>query len=163
MRRALGAAAAAALMVLMLAPAAIATPPERLSLEFEQTLDIEAGDLCSFPVTITIEQEWQGINRYDADGNPIGYEFWVRGVDTLSAVRTLVSEPYTYHVAGIDADGPQMKATLAGVTEKIRLPDGTWYLAAGWFTYLDKDPFALYLNPDRGSMGDIEALCAALD
>lgn len=160
MRRALAAVAAAGLLVIAFSATASAVPPERVVFENVQTFSVDG--ICPFPVEITINQAWSGIDRYDASGNPLGFEFTVKGFDTFSAVHTLVSEPYTYHLAGLAAGGEMVKLNGVGVTEKFRLPDGRLFVAAGWISYLDKPIDFVGINPDHGSMGDMDALCDAL-
>lgn len=161
MRRLIMAVVAAALMAVTMAPAATAAPPEHFSYDFGDTYSVSS--LCTFDVTFSYQQHWDGINRYDADANPLGAEATAKGQDTFTANgKTLVSEPYTFHVAVMSDENGFTKYTTAGVIEKIRLPDGSLFLGAGWFTWLDKPDDFFGLNPDRGRSGDVEALCAAL-
>ncbi len=81
----------------------------------------------------------------------------VRERDTFTANgNTLVGEPFAYHMF---IAGDFSKIQITGIVEKIRLPDGTLFVSAGFVSFPD---YIFGLTPDRGASGDVNAFCAAL-
>ncbi len=158
-RRTMALALTAAVLGLMTAPATLAAPPIHEK-------DVESGtqvvtDLCPFPVTVGWTQASTPVFRFDADGNLIGIEVQIREQDTFTAAHTLVGEPFTFHVSyKLDADGNWVVMSYTGVMEKVVLPDGSMFVAAGIASFPDVE--FVVLTPDNGRQPNIDAFCAAL-
>ena len=122
-----------ALVLMLLAPAAIAAPPDRTP-PTAFTVDLDFGDTCAFPMTAHLVGFTHAITFLDADGDP------VRGFNggrlKVTFTRTDTGFSRTFSISGpthVAADG-----TIRGTgTWANPTLDGTWYLAAGNLTLDD--------------------------
>ncbi len=158
-RRMIALVSALAALLLTTAPAALAVRPVH---EVEpQSGTVVVHDICDFPVTVEYMQVGNGVFRFDGQGNLIGAEAEIREQDTFTAVHTLVSEPYTFHVSlKLDAGGDPVMPTYSGILLKVRLPDGSMFIAAGSLPFPEAE--FVILSPAHGHSPDIDAFCAAL-
>ncbi len=121
-------------------------------------------NLCAFPVTVSSVGHFRGIELSDKAGNYIATEWFGTEQDTFAANgKTLVSEPYTFHLAYRQTgDGVALQWFGAGPVNRIVLPDGSIFLSAGRIDFLNGDHPSFMMVPDVGKAGDMAAFCAAL-
>ncbi len=129
--------------------------------QYTDSVTVEISGVCALPFTIH-EDVWANETVNFAPDGSLLVAWTARVQDTFSANgKTLVGEPSTSRSTAIfDADGNLVGGSIAGLIEKIRLPDGTFFIAAG--RVLVPVPGGLNLAPDHGISGDVSALCAAL-
>jgi hypothetical protein len=85
--------------------------------------------------------------------------------DVFTANRvSLTGAPFSFTLDFYFApDGTVTKAKSVGVAEKIRLPDGTLFIVAGYLDVLTTPSGTeFFLSVTHGNPGDSAALCAAL-
>jgi hypothetical protein len=118
-------------------------------------------DWCAFPVEFTGTVRGHGRDFLDKNGHIFRGSYTNHEQDTFSANgRILIGEPYTYHLEAVfDANGNLTSVVGTGITEKIRLPDGSLFVGAGWYV---RPGAGVYLVPDKGNPGNMAAFCAAL-
>jgi hypothetical protein len=156
-------------VVVVLAAAVFASPAaaeKPVKFDMPETIIGVDTDLCPFPVTVVEHMDGSVIGWADDSGG------WIRGHDHIAEQdtfmangKTLVSLPYTENFHPYwDSSGNMTHGYRAGVVEKIRLPDGTMLINAGWndWIYHTGDVFVLY--PDKGysDPADAAKFCAAL-
>jgi hypothetical protein len=84
------------------------------------------------------------------------------GQDTFTANgNTLVGEPYRGTATFKFVDHELVEFTYVGVLEKVRLPDGSIFMAAGRIDLLLNEATFVF-NPDHGVARNQDAFCAAL-
>lgn len=129
--------------------------------EFSFVVQDIVPDFCAFPITITATATGHGRDFYDKDGNLFRGSFTIHEQDTFTANgKTLVGEPYAFHLENsYDSNGNYSSIVGTGITEKVRLPDGTLFVGAGWYI---RPGAGYYLTPDKGNSGNIAGFCAAL-
>jgi hypothetical protein len=163
-RRAMRAKAAFVAVLSLLAAAiaassASADQPLVFPYDATATTVFDAGVLCAFPVTVTGHTVGTATVFTNANGSPVT----VRGtdVDTVSANGiSLTSVPYhANYSAELESDGSLGPVTITGITEKVRLPDGTLFLTAGHSVI---PPDGGTVIPDNGATVNLDGLCAAL-
>jgi hypothetical protein len=141
---------------------ASAAPPERVGYDYSFG-GIVVADLCPFPVTVggvvAIDEK-----RFSADDGAISaIDRHSVEQDTFSANGlSLTGSPFTYNVFHpFDADGNNFHIYTDGVLERVPLPDGGVFVAAGRidFTGGGSD---FVLAPDHGAFVNLAGLCAAL-
>jgi len=82
--------------------------------------------------------------------------------DTFSANGvTLVGDPYSFYISLTWVDFEPVAYTLSGHLEKVRLPDGSIFMAAGRIDLLATEA-ELPLVPDHGVVKNQDAFCEAL-
>lgn len=156
------AAAICAVLAAAIVSNAAAAPPDRLGYEFSFD-GIVVADLCPFPVTVggvvTIDEK----RFFDNDGALTAIDRHSVERDTFSANgRSLTGSPFTYKLFHpFDADGNNFHVYTDGVLERVPLPDGGVFIAAGQvdFTGGGSD---FELAPDHGAFVNLTGLCAAL-
>jgi hypothetical protein len=139
--------------------AASADQPAVFPYDATQTAVFNAGDLCAFTVTVAGHTVGTATVFTDANGSRVS----VRGTDTdvLSANgKSLTSVPYhTNFTADLESDGSLGPVTITGITEKVRLPDGSLFMTAGQSLI---GPNGGTIIPDNGATVNLDGLCAAL-
>ncbi len=157
LRRLLGVASLVALLAVTAGPASAATTVDHYTVGDWSPEPIVVDGICDFTLTVTPHGWFTEVDRYDADGVWLGSQWTVRETDTFTANgKTLVGERYAFH-GSVTGDFSRLQIT--GIAEKVRLPDGTLFVSAGYVAF----PTWLFgLTPDRGAAGDVEAFCAAL-
>lgn len=141
--------------------AALAAEPVRGRYSFSGvSFVVRAGALCDFDVTVASpvgEVAWTAW----LDGDVlVRYHEHVVEQDAFSANgKSLTGEPFTFNIhLSFAESGELLESSAQGAIEKVRLPDGSWFIAAGRV-----DPFTGFaLIPDRGTTPDVAGLCAAL-
>jgi len=143
---------------LIASPAAAAAPVKQ---PFTKVASHEHVGQCTFDVHI--DQIFTGteIDFYDNSGNLYRADYHLVGQDTFTANgKTLVGTPFQANFQFVfDSGGNLTALILNGVWEKIRLPDGSLYVAAG-----RGDAFTnpLFISPNFGNPGNTAGFCAAL-
>lgn len=120
-------------------------------------------DLCSFPVTVIGTLDGYLTDHILSSG---GERLMFHGTETdvfTANGKTLTGLPYTFNIQIVtDAEGNVIRDASEGLVEHVPLPGGGEFFAAGrtdWM--LHPDAFTL-INPDRGRLGNVAELCAAL-
>jgi hypothetical protein len=121
-------------------------------------------DVCAFPVTVDGDSPFTEWDFFDENGTLIRIEIHATEQDTFSANgESLTGAPYTFDIRILfDSSGAITHAFFAGVVERVVLPDGSLFLAAGLVDFaVHGFPEAL-IAPDRGTSGNVDGFCAAL-
>jgi hypothetical protein len=154
--------------VLAAAGATVAAPPALANKPVFTAIDptpatFPVNALCGFPMELTGTQTGTIRTFTDANGNVVRLSAHVTETDILVANGvTLVGRPYTFDAeVRLDPAGNIVSAFGTGVVADFPLPSGGEYFAAGWVDEL-AHPNQFIVNPDRGKVGDVAALCAAL-
>jgi hypothetical protein len=145
---------------LAVASTAAATAPVRTHGELHNHYTLVG--VCDFPIAVDSYTSRDRIRFYDESGTPTMFILHDTEQDTFSANgKTLTGEPYTFTWQVLFENGVPTAAHVNGRVEKLILPDGTLYLAAGridWLAHPDED---FLITPDQGGLtGDIDAFCA---
>jgi hypothetical protein len=124
-------------------------------------------DICPFPIDIYSTINVMGIDYVDKSG-VVTNTFWhFVTQDRIEANgKTLFGAPYRYNIFVLwdnsDLNNPTVARMITnGVVEKMVLPGGGVFNPAGR-TDLSVTPFATFLTPDHGNVGNISGLCEAL-
>jgi hypothetical protein len=121
-------------------------------------------DVCPFPVDYIWTVQRTYMNMYfDNSGVLIKLTYHSVDQDTFTANgKTLVGMPFSYSgIMTFDSDGNAIYQFMNGVNEKIRLPDGSLFIAAGRYDWNDH-PGEWLLLTDKGNPGKLDKFCAAL-
>jgi hypothetical protein len=145
------------------ASSAGASPPVKMPISFEDVTATLSG-VCAFDVDVSSDISGTEIDYFDASGNLTRVFLHVLEQDTFSANgKSITGEPYTFNIQILfDAEGNVIHAYASGVTSRIVLPNGTFFLSAGRLDFVNHPGEAFVLSPDFGRTGDIAAFCAAL-
>jgi hypothetical protein len=154
--------ALAALGTTVLASGAAADQP--VVSYFPATFTATLTDACSFPVTVDSSALLKETQFLDQDGSITGLLFQGVEQDSFSADgRTLVGEPFHLDVRFvIDSSGNVTNIYGQGITEVVRLPDGTLFLGAGRLDFVAHGEAPFLLTPDVGATVNLEGFCTAL-
>lgn len=156
----------AAVLACLLASAAFATPAAADSPIVNQypfNYTITVPDLCAFPVSFDVVSDVTETNFLNRGGELIRQKLHIVEQDTLTANgKTLVGLPFTVNVEIQFSGGNPTNIVGTGVAERIRLPDGTLFIAAGQLDFTNHPGVTFLITPDNGNPGNIAALCAAL-
>jgi hypothetical protein len=146
----------------VMCPAAQANRPLK-SLVSLPPMTSQLTGVCSFPITITGSLSATEIDFRNGSGRIVRTAFHATETDVFSANGvTLVGVPYHFNVeVRFDSNGNTVSIVGNGVAEHLPLPGGGVFLSAGRTDFLARGD-AFILTPDRGTGGDIPALCAAL-
>lgn len=143
------------------ASAAQAAGPDKdeLSFVYEYTFT----NVCSFDVQEVGTVHITYIDFVDKDGAWIATNWHVIEQDTFSANgKTLVGIPFTFSGKWTIENGIVTHLYASGVSQKIPLPDGRLFIAAGRVDFVAIGMPASNISPEKGNPGDIAAFCAAL-
>jgi hypothetical protein len=153
-------AVATALVFAAVPSAALATPPAHIPLP-TTTGTFVINDACPFAIQVTGTFD-EAFTVFYAPGSntPVRANVTVVESDVFSAHgKTLTAEPYHYSGhATFDANGQPTTAFDTGVVVKIRLPDGSLFIAAGRSDLINGPK----LIPDAGTTHNLAGFCAAL-
>jgi hypothetical protein len=121
-------------------------------------------DVCPFPVTVEGDSPGTERDFFDQSGALTRIEVHATEQDTFSANgKSLTGEPYTFNIRILfDSSGAIMHAFFDGVVEKVVLPDGSLFLAAGLVDFAAHGFPEALIAPDRGTSGNVDGFCAAL-
>src|SRR5262245_47826557 len=137
---------------------ASATPPAHNQFTF--TFSAPVDDLCPFTIEITPDITIDETTYFDQAGNITRFYDHVDEQDTFTANgKTLTGIAYTTNVEAYFENGVMSHEVASGMIEKVPLPDGGMFLAAGRINPLP--PF-LFFEPDRGAFKNLDGFCAAL-
>ena len=159
--KAFGAGAVVATAVMVSAVAASAAPPTEGPYDVSGTYTVD--DFCDFPIEVTYHNV--GVNRdfhnSELDGTGV-VRTAATGQDTFAANgNTLIGERYRGTATFKFVDFELVEFTYVGMLEKVRLPDGTIFMAAGRVDLLLREE-AFVFYPDHGVAKNQDAFCAAL-
>jgi hypothetical protein len=125
-------------------------------------------DICPFPIDVYSTINVMGIDYVDKSG-VVTNTFWhFVTQDRIEANgKTLFGAQYRYNIFVLWDNSDPNNQTVArmitnGVVEKMLLPGGGIFNPAGR-TDLSATPFATFLTPDHGNVGNISGLCEALE
>jgi hypothetical protein len=123
-----------------------------------------ATDLCSFPITVAESEDVTETDFVNSSGTITRIQLHVMEQDTFIANgKTLVGEPYTANAdIRFDSSGNVTQLYLEGVLEKVPLPDGSFFMAAGRVNVVADGFPSIALIPDNGATINLAGLCAAL-
>ena len=119
--------------------------------------------VCSFGVSISSDHAGTEIDYFDANGALTRVYLHLVEQDTFSANgKQVTGEPFTFNVEVLfDADGNVTHVFASGVSGRIVLPDGTFFLSAGRVDFIAHPGSDFLLSPDVGNPGNVPAFCAA--
>jgi hypothetical protein len=123
-----------------------------------------ATGLCSFPITVAESEDVTETDFVNASGSITRIQLHVMEQDTFIANgKTLVGEPYTANAdIRFDSSSNVTQLYLEGVLEKVPLPDGSFFMAAGRVNVVADGFPSIALIPDNGATINLAGLCAAL-
>jgi hypothetical protein len=154
---------AAGLAAAALAPTAAAVEPIKEDISFSNTGVLT--DVCSFPVTVEATNTGTQTSFSDDEGNLTRVQIHNVEQDVFSANgRTLVGLPFTFNLRVLfDPDSGEVTHVFAsGVTERVPLPGGDFFLTAGRLDFAAHPGEAFIIQPDVGAQGNLAGFCAAL-
>jgi hypothetical protein len=163
MRRFLSSVAVAVLATAAFAQTAAAVEPIREDFSFSDTVVL--ADVCSFPVIVEFTVTGTQTTFFDDNGNVTRIQINNVEQDVFSANgRTLVGLPFTFNVQVLfDPDSGEVTHAFAtGVTERVPLPGGDFFLTAGRLDFAAHPGEAFIIQPDVGAQGNLQGFCAAL-
>lgn len=156
----------AAVLACLIASAAFATPAAAdapIVNQYPANYTVTVTDLCAFPVRFDVVSDVTETNFFNRGGELIRQRLHIVEQDTLTANgKTAVGLPFTVNVEIRFNGGNITGIDGSGINEKIRLPDGTLFIAAGRTNFLSHPGVTFLITPDKGNPGNIAALCAAL-
>jgi hypothetical protein len=155
--------AAVTTTAVLVAATATANPPRRSSGTAE--LHPVLTGYCSFPIAIDARVDFVIKDFVDSGGALVRRQVRIQEQDVFSANGiSLTGAPFSFTLDFYFApDGTVTKAKSVGVAEKIRLPDGTLFIVAGYLDVLTTPSGTEFsLSVTHGNPGDSAALCAAL-
>jgi hypothetical protein len=159
------AALLAALTVLVAAPAASANPPVITRTPTMGPFTFTVNGVCPFEFTdnnyIT---DWTEIDYFDNNGNltVINFDFFSSDTYVGPTGTTLVNSGVHFHARMVfDSNGNVISDYGEGVIERVALPDGSTFFAAGRADFLAHGSQPIYL-PDWGGSRNLAGFCAAL-
>jgi hypothetical protein len=119
--------------------------------------------ICPSPIDVTASV-WNMTRTqfFDNDGIKTAAHWrWVEQDTFTGPTGSLVGEPFAVEqFLSFASDGTRVSAYVNGVLERVRLPDGRFFITAGRVDFLGITDW-IWL-PDSGHFGDIDAFCAAL-
>ncbi len=156
----------ASILACLLATAAFATPAAAdtpIKNQHPDNYTVTVADLCAFPVVFDVVSDVTETNFLNHGGELIRQRLHIVEQDTLTANgKTAVGLPFTVNVELRFSGGNITGIDGSGISERIRLPDGTLFIAAGRTNFLSHPGVTFLITPDNGNPGNIAALCAAL-
>jgi hypothetical protein len=140
----------------------MADAPIKFSVSF--TADSVLTDVLPFPVNIHSVVSVTEILYFDQNGALTRVYNHQTEQDTFTANgKTLVGLPFTFNNDLLfDSNGNLIHNYFDGGVEKIPLPDGTLFISAGRFDFLDHPDATFIISADEGNPGNLAALTAAL-
>lgn len=132
--------------------------------EFNATFTAVLTDACAFPVNVSGTVQGKETDFVDQSGAITSIHFQGIEQDTFSANgQTLVGEPFHADAVFVfDSSGNVERAVGQGIVEKVRLPDGNLFIAAGRVDFVAHDFPTFVLTPDVGATVNLAGFCAAL-
>ncbi len=132
--------------------------------EYLLNLSGDLTDVCSFPVHVEAKINTTELDFFDASGALTRIVQHQVEQDTLTANgKTLVSIPFAFNFEiPFDSSGNATHVYTNGILEKVPLPDGSLFIAAGRVDWLNHPGAVFILSPDKGTSGNVAGFCAAL-
>ena len=120
--------------------------------------------ICAFPISLDGIVNISQTDFTDSSGALTRSRSHVVQQDTFYANgKTLLGSPYTFNAEILfDDSGTMTHFFASGVIEKIPLPDGSLFIAAGRVDFLNHPGPTFVLSPDKGNPGDVAKFCGAL-
>ncbi len=142
---------------------AAAAPPEKTEFSNIAFSYVMTG-VCPFDVVVDSVVSGFEIDYFDQAGNIVKAQVHQVEQDTFSANgKTLTGIPFTFKLTfSIDSNGDSTAVIATGVVQKVPLPDGSFFVSAGWLNFVDHPGVDFLLSPDRGAQGNVAGFCAAL-
>jgi hypothetical protein len=151
---------AACTVLCLSAPGAGAAQPVKQY--FQETVVGTDTSLCGFPIQLSSQATGFAVLFSDPAGALVRIQEHVTGQDTFSANGvTLVGSPYRSLGKLVFSGGQLVEFHASGVLEKVRLPDGSTFLAAGRVDVIAAHG-GFIVDPDSGVVKNQDAFCAAL-
>ena len=158
--RLFGVAAVVASTVVLSAAGASAVRPSKEP--FEEVITQTVTSLCDFPIAVTFVISGTSTTFPGSTEGNDRVVIHQTAQDTFTANgTTLVGEPYTATATLQFSNFEVVSAVVVGVIEKVRLPDGSTFMGAGW-TDLLTSTTDIIVVPDHGVAKGQDAFCAAL-
>jgi hypothetical protein len=144
--------------------ASVAAADRPVVSHFTSTATATLTDACSFPVIVDSTADLTETDFVDQSGALTRVSFHGVEQDTFSANgHTLVGEPFHLDVVAVfDSNGNVTNIYGQGITEEVRLPDGSLFIAAGRVDFVAHGSPAFLLTPDVGATVNLDGFCAAL-
>ena len=153
---------AAAVVTAVFAPAAAADKPVKD--QFASTNTATITGVCSFDINLDASVRGTYEDFFDKSGAIIREHDNIVEQDTFSANgKSLTGDPFTFNLEFIvDSSGDLTHVYATGVVEKVRLPDGSLFISAGWLDFAAHGFPDFILTPDHGAAVNLAGFCAAL-
>ncbi len=121
------------------------------------------NDACSFPIEVTYNVTYMA-QQYADRGGAVRIHYHMIEQDTFSTPATsLTGSPFTFNVQFVfDSHGDLVRQDAQGVQQKVPLPDGGLFIAAGRINWLAHPGVPYVLLPDNGATVNLDGFCAAL-
>jgi hypothetical protein len=163
MRKLLVVLAAAVVVAVFPTPAAADQPARS---DFVASFDnlLPAGVGCSFDIQVYSVMNGRVTVFVDKSGGTRREQYHIVEQDTFTANgKTLLGVPFSFNATWIyDSAGNLIHLYTDGVAEKVRLPDGSLFIAAGRIDFVAHGLPGFILTPDHGATVNLEGFCAAL-
>jgi len=120
-------------------------------------------DACSFPIEVTYNVTYMA-QQYPDKGGAVRIHYHMVEQDTFStSANSLTGSPFTFNVHFVfDSNGALIRQDAQGVQQKVPLPDGSLFIAAGRINWLAHPGVPYVLLPDNGATVNLDGFCAAL-
>lgn len=152
----------AAISLAVFAPMAVADAPTITQSALSETNVLTGA--CSFPITVDSTGSVVLTEFFDDSGVLTRASAHLKEQDTFTANgKSLTGLPYANEVeATFDSSGNITQQYGEGVIEKVLLPDGSFFLSAGRFSFGAGNSTEFTLTPDTGATVNLAGFCAAL-
>jgi hypothetical protein len=132
--------------------------------QFAFTSTATITGVCSFDINLEASVSGTGEDFFDKSGALIREHDTIVEQDTFSANgKSLTGDPFTFNLEFIvDSSGNLTHVYSTGVVEKVRLPDGSLFISAGWLDFAAHGFPDFILTPDCGGVVNLDGCCAAL-
>jgi hypothetical protein len=159
LKRLVSSVLALGLSTAVFASPAIADGPTRTSIAFSFTATI--NDVCPFAFDVNGTVSGTQTDFFDKYGL-VKRTWHLVEQDVFTANgKTLEGMPFTFNSVFLyDNQGNQTSLIATGIVEKVRLPDGSLFISAGWVDF--NNHLGYVLSADKGNPGNIAGFCAAL-
>jgi hypothetical protein len=118
---------------------------------------------CPFPIAVTYNVTYVSQDYPDKSGG-VRSHYHVVEQDTFStSAQSLTGTAFTFNVQFVfDSNGDLVRQDAQGVQQKVPLPDGSLFIAAGRINWLAHPGAPYVLLPDNGATVNLDGFCAAL-
>lgn len=157
---------AAAVAVAAFAPMTAADQPAKVQIvNGSSSGTLPAGSGCSFDIEVQALVNGTYTRFVDKSGATKKEQYHLVEQDTFTANgKTLTGVPFTFNVTWLYDNAGNITHIFAdGVAEKVRLPDGSLFIAAGRVDFAAHGFPSFILTPDHGATVNLDGFCAALE